>query len=268
MFGTPGTSPRFGVEVISAIVGAAAAFCLAFPSAQAACVTSKINNGLPNGYQDRGDRCEGVYAEEQVGSNILEVKSFTRGKLKYELNGGDLQLEWPATDVNSSLQIRAVSLPQHLHYQMDTIRPPQSASFRWPSQILSENGIQAKDLGVRGWLDNSSACGHKSLKAHVPLRVRQANGVSESTGYWLVMVPGLKLRWNKMYLERLDPQSGTGVIVGEQKDLGGKTSRPSRPVRVKVKMPTDPGFYRVRLLVEADNDELFDEIFCFYHAAS
>jgi len=251
-----------GVATALALLPAAAG-----PLAAPACDASKIVLDRPDGYRERGERCEGVYAQLPVSGDLLAVVSFTRGPAAFDLRQGPIRLEWPAQAAPSGLRIRAVSLRRGLHYQMDTALPPGSTSFTWPTDILVMQQLQAGEIGVRAWADEGS-CGRRDLPLHVPLRFRQGDAAAVAERPELLIVPGFDLRRLEAVLERVDAE-GRATALGSPADLG-RTSYPAgHPLVIRPPLPPEPGTYRIRLGLERRSDGLrFTDLVCFHHAGS
>jgi hypothetical protein len=237
------------------------------PLAAPACDASKIVLNRPDGYRERGERCEGVYAQLPVGGDLVAVVSFTDGRAAFDLRQGPIRLEWAPGAAPSGLRIRAVSLRRGLHYQMDTILPPGSASFTWPTDVLVMQQLQAGEIGVRGWSDEG-LCGRRDLPLYVPLRLRQGDAAAAEGRPELLVVPGFDLRRLEAALERVDAE-GRAAALGPPADLG-RTSYPAgRPIVIRPPLPPEPGTYRIRLDLERRSDGLrFTDLVCFHHAGS
>jgi hypothetical protein len=141
----------------------------------------------PLSYRMRGERCEGVYIKEVAGS-ILRIVSFTGYVEDYDLAASSkLTIEWPHA-VDAATHIRMHSLKRKLYYRMDTVRPPSSAWFEWPTDVLTTLNISRKDLGVTGWILNF--VGETRQRVYLPLRVTQKQQPVVSESYRLVLMPG------------------------------------------------------------------------------
>lgn len=251
-------------------VGAAMALLLAICGsvlAVPACDASKIVLDRPDGYRERGERCEGVYAQLPVSGDLLSVVSVTRGRAEFDPSRGPIRLEWAAQAAPTGLRIRAVSLRRALHYQMDAALPPGSASFTWPTDILVMQQLRTGEIGVRGWSE-AGGCGRRDLPLHVPLRFRQAEGEASAARTEVIIVPGFDLRRLEVALERVD-EAGRAGALGPPADLG-RTSYPAgSPIVIRPPLPPEAGIYRLRLGLEHRGDGLrFTDLVCFHHAGA
>jgi hypothetical protein len=123
-----------------------------------------------NGYQPRGDRCEGVYARQVAGTTLF-LSSFTETFEKYDLKSDDpLIIRWPAP-ADSGIQLRAETIKAGRYYRMDTKAAPKDSVYQWPNRILSSERLARSDLGVLGW--TRLTLGGQKRVAYVPLTVTQ-----------------------------------------------------------------------------------------------
>jgi hypothetical protein len=96
------------------------------------------------GYQDRGDRCEGIYANSPVSGSTIGVASFTKGTVSYEFTTIPLEITWPS-GLDQPVRLRAKPLRPDLFYQMDTFQPATASSFVWPTDFLLQYQIKPQD---------------------------------------------------------------------------------------------------------------------------
>src|SRR5262249_7729437 len=130
--------------------------------------------------------------KEESGNTPLLVASLTESFEDYDLTSGrNLSVEWTAPS-KRSVQLRAQGLRRRLYYRMDTIRPPGSSSFTWPSDPLTALNIQRKDIGVIGWA--RYAVGVTEQDVYVPLRIGQRKNPAQSGNYTLILLPGVELK--------------------------------------------------------------------------
>jgi hypothetical protein len=217
----------------------------------------------PDGYRERGDRCEGVWGAQKVGGTLLKIASFTRGEVNYRLDGGPLTLEWPPTRRGEPVHIRAVSLRSNLYYQMDTVQPGEEASFLWPTEVLLQPEIRPDEVGVRGWVE--FVWGGRSRELHLPIAIRQGETQDLAGLYQVLVLPELALGTLTGSVERLDEDDGlTGAI--SEVDLGGLY--PARlAIPIEVPIPDKPGIYRLRLVaIPDDGGEPFSTFVWFEHS--
>jgi hypothetical protein len=123
-----------------------------------------------NGYQARGDRCEGVYARQVAGTTMF-LSSFTQTFEKYDLTSDDpLVIRWFARP-DSGVQLRAETIKAGRYYRMDTRLAPRDSVYRWPNRILTSERLAQTDLGVLGW--TRITLGGRRRIAYLPLAITQ-----------------------------------------------------------------------------------------------
>jgi hypothetical protein len=145
----------------------------------------------PLGYRMRGDRCEGIYIKE-VSSATLLVASFTEVSGNFDLvSGKPLPFEWNTMPCNNPIRLRAIGLKRRLYYRMDTVRPPDSLSYSWPSNILTALNIKKGDIGIVGITHCS--VGKTERDVYIPLRFKGPVDAMRWGGYQLVILPGVEL---------------------------------------------------------------------------
>jgi len=241
--------------IVRAGAGIALAWAFAGPpaNAQTFCDPDKpIVEDRSDGYRNRGDRCEGVYAQQQVSGGFLEIASFTLGAVEYSLGEGALTLAWPAQAADQPVQIRAVSLRRNLHYQMDTRRQSGAASFEWPTDVLVQRRLPPDELGIRAWTELAWGRGAKEL--HLPLGVHQEATQAPASLYHLVVMPELSLGGLAASLERLEDDDELATVISDA-DLG--SFYPAKEaITVELPLPDEPGIYRLRLMAMPEDGGL------------
>jgi hypothetical protein len=145
----------------------------------------------PLGYRMRGDRCEGIYIKE-VGATTLLVASFMESSGGFDFKPDKaLPIEWNRTPCNNAIRLRAIGLKRRLYYRMDTVRPPGSISYSWPSDVLAALNLQKKDIGIVGFTHCS--VGKTEREVYVPLRIKRPVDAKRSDSYQIVLLPGVEL---------------------------------------------------------------------------
>ncbi len=142
--------PRRAAPIGVWLVVAASRALAQSPPAKLPCDSNLLQLAAPvNGYQPRGDRCEGVYARQVAGTTMF-LSSFTETFEKYDLNADDpLIIRWAAKP-DSGIQLRAETIKAGRYYRMDTRAAPRDSMYRWPNRILSSERLARSDLGVLG----------------------------------------------------------------------------------------------------------------------
>lgn len=95
----------------------------------------------PHAYRLRGDRCEGLFVRPVALGSLLNIVSFTASFAEFDPSrAGELPIAWPIPGPGQ-IQIRAQSQEPELHYRMDTIRPPNTTLYSWPTDVLRQLGV-------------------------------------------------------------------------------------------------------------------------------
>jgi hypothetical protein len=197
--------------------------------------------GTRFGYGPREDRCEGVYVK-QVGGTALAIASLTSRFEQYDVDSGkNLRFAWSAS--GDSVRIRVRSIQPDLYYGMDAARPACGKSFEWPIAILSSLKIRQPDIGVLAW--SRRKLGGEMRDVFIPVGITQSGVPAASSGYSLVLFPGVKLK--EVYLT-LGPADADGrqIVDSLIKDREPQKLRfypPERPIRISIPPLNPPGLY-------------------------
>src|SRR5712671_2171204 len=90
-----------------------------------------------NGYQPRGDRCEGLYAVQVGGA--LTLAGIARSDSQSLANSTKLRIAWPR--VTDSIALVARSTHSSVFYVMTTVRGGAQNTFEWPLELSSSEGL-------------------------------------------------------------------------------------------------------------------------------
>jgi hypothetical protein len=135
--------------------------------------------GSKSGYQDRGNRCEGLYVSK-VGSRSLAAMSFTLGRVRYDLATAKA-IEVTAPGQTQTVNIRAVAIPLKTYYRLDATLAP-GATMLWPlKDVLAPEGLTDSRIGVFGWR------GAEDNRTLVPVRVKPEGASSASQAPLLII---------------------------------------------------------------------------------
>lgn len=197
----------------------------------------------PNGYRSRGDRCEGIYIRE-VGSTTLLVASLTESVEDFALaTGKPLLIEWTAPE-GAEVRVRARALRHRLYYQMDTVRPPGSGSYIWPTALLSKFNLRKNELGWMAW--TAHPVGKATQDVYVPLRVRQTGG-SRSSSYQVTLVPGVELSEVFVSLAPVDKDGRISTYIKKDEPLKYSYYPADRPINIPLPPLGEPGIYNLEI---------------------
>jgi hypothetical protein len=198
--------------------------------------------GGADGYQMRGDRCEGLYADPVSRGEVWLVGIAWSGKEKTAIQPGrPFPLAWQAPPRSEHVHIRAYSLHRRLFYRMDTVRPSGDEQFAWPSEVLGRVRLSPTDLGVVSWVQLQ--LGGQIRDIYLPVAVGVTNSPSAAVELTLLSDVGLREVYVTIFPVNPDGRSGKAV----HRDVPLK--RPPYPANVAIAMPLptlqDRGIYRV-----------------------
>lgn len=216
-------------------------------------------------YQVRGDRCEGIYAQ-QVSTVSVDLRSFVKGFGKFNPETqASLELTWKAPDgIVQNARLRAFSLRSRTYYRMDTARPAAGGSYRWPTEILAGEKLGDGDLGILAWVEIPGPSG-KARQVYLPLRA----GTSQTLdGYEVTLVPSKKLQKVLLSVIQTDEKGHDLKELLSDKDVGGEFAfYPSNePTVISTGKIGTPGYYRLEIKAMAASGEAVTKEIDFYHS--
>lgn len=214
------------------VVSASRAVAQATP-ARLPCDSSLLQLAAPvNGYQSRGDRCEGVYARQVAGTTLF-LSSFTESFEKYDLTSDDpLVIRWTARP-DSGVQLRAETIKAGRYYRMDARTAPSDSAFRWPNRILSSERLAKSDLGVLGWT-RVSVAGRRRV-AYVPLSVTQKNAPTACGPLQLAFSTETRLNEVMVSLAQIDTTGAATRVIRQDSALGRGFYPAGSPILISLK---------------------------------
>jgi hypothetical protein len=188
-------------------------------SAQVHCDSSLIlNTDNPLGYNNRGDRCEGIYIKE-VGSTTLSIVSLTGFFEQYNIKSGKpIHIEWDKPPDDSIVHIRVQGIKRRLYYRMDTFQLSGTKSYTWSSDILASLNIHKEDIGIVGI--SRYFVGQTLHNVYLPLCIRQEESKLHIGSYKLILLPGVEL--TEVYIS-LAPTGSDGMpkeFIKDEEKLG------------------------------------------------
>jgi hypothetical protein len=146
--------------------------------------------GSKSGYQNRGNRCEGLYVSK-VGSRSLAAMSFTLGRVRFELAPAGA-IEVTAPGQTQPVNVRALAIPVKTYYRMDATLTP-GATLQWSMKdVLAPEGLTDTRIGVFGWR------GAEDDRTLVPVRVTSPGASSASRAPLLIIQASFdaqKVKW-------------------------------------------------------------------------
>jgi hypothetical protein len=198
----------------------------------------------PMAYHMRGDRCEGIYAQ-QVSSISVEVRSLVASFPAFDpAKAADLELRWtaPPGDAND-VRLRAFCFKPGTHYRMDAAVPAAKGAYRWPTDVLASMQLERDDLGLVAWTDLPGP-GKSAHPVFLPLRAGGGAAKAED-GYEVTLIPSDRLKEVHVTVSRLDGQDK--AITVSERDLGYGYYPPGEPTVFQTGKLGPPGFYRLAI---------------------
>lgn len=253
---------RFQVGFVMVLCGFAGA-----ATAAAVCAPELLDSSSsPLAYRQRGDRCEGIYAQ-QVGSLSLEVRSLVAAFEPFDPAAASaLVVEWTAPPEASGrdVRLRALSVKPRTYYRMDTVVAGGKGLYRWPADVLAAVGLTRDDLALVGWLDIEEA-GSLLREVYLPLRIGAPAAGPAEVGYQVAFVPSKRLDEVAVSLTRLDREGRTAATLRRDEELGYGYYPPNQPTVFALGGLAGEGFYRLQLSARARGGEPATADFVFYH---
>ncbi|MFZ1413069.1 MAG: hypothetical protein WAS73_00600 [Defluviicoccus sp.] len=202
----------------------------------------------PLGYQPRGERCEGVYAQP-VSAATLIVASFTQGPVRYAFDShAPIQISWTAGSQKPT-HLRARSLKRNVYYQMDSVQMAPPATFEWPADVLRALNLGSDEIGVLGWM--TETLDEAARPVHLPLKVHQPDGPeTDSDTYTLMLIPGVELKELQISIDQLDNRGRLVRSTVPQHPLKFGFYPPNRAIAIELPKLSEPGHYYLELTGE------------------
>ena len=196
----------------------------------------------PWSYHQRTDRCEGLFAREVAG-DILMVASLAEVFDTFTPSaGGHLHLSW---DLRRPLPVRlgAFSLRPHFYYRMDSIRPPGTNSWDWPTDVLAALNVGKADLGVIATA--SLPLGGGAQDVYLPLRIGPSSAPPKANAVELILVSDVELSEVYVSVALLGPDGRPLRTIRKSEALGYGDYPAQRGIPVSLKNLGAAGFYQV-----------------------
>lgn len=208
----------------------------------------------PMAYRDRGNRCEGLYAQE-VSALSLDVRSLVAGYGSFDPGKDqDLVLAWtPPPGAKETVRLRAFSFRQRHYFRMDTAVPAARTSFGWPTDLLASEELLQEELGMIAWMDLPGP-GGTTRKVYLPLRAGNGAGGQPEDGYEIAVVPSKRLKTVHVTVSQLDP-FGEAVVktLRRNEELGNGFYHSNEPTFFSLGKLGAAGFYRVEITATPDS---------------
>jgi len=217
----------------------------AVPNVAIACDSLKTRDSDPLRYRQRGDRCEGVYAQDVSGSSDLLVASLVESfEAIDDTSSLPLRVEWTPPD-GQAVRLRAYSIKPGLFYRMDTAKPIAASSYSWPADVLQSLRITNADIGVTG--SASAMVGGERREVLVPLRIGQREPPARSTRYRVALWSNVELSDVFITLATAGPDGKPVKYLQRDENLAYGFYPAERAIDITLKPLTDRGFYYVSI---------------------
>lgn len=217
----------------------------------------------PYGYRLRGDRCEGIYVK-QVSSTVLSLVSLTGLTGDVIVNQqNQLLIEWKLAK-DREIRLRAYGIKPRLYYRMDTVRPRNSTSYLWPTDVLSALGINKDNIGLVAWVFDSNVDNNK--KVYLPLQIGDANKGFNSNTYELGLLPGRELAELFLSVASADSDGNPKSYLMEEVALEYGYYPPGRIVKIPIENLKSSGMHYVQIGAILREGGAMTIDFLFYHS--
>ena len=198
----------------------------------------------PVAYRMRGDRCEGIYAQ-QVSSISVEVRSLVAAFGPFDLaRHQELELAWTAPPGSTrDVRLRAFSFKPRTYYRMDTAVPAVRGVYRWPTNVLASEKLGKDDLGLLAWIDQPGP-GGATRPLYLPLRAG-GGAMKNGDGYEVSLYPSAPLSEVRLTVSRLDKEGNVVAKLRQNEELGYGYYPAATPTPFSTGKLGPAGFYRL-----------------------
>jgi hypothetical protein len=231
----------------------------ASPTTQSPCDPAlPRNEGQTSGYQQRSDRCEGIY-KRQVSSFGVQLVSLTGTLPPGDLcvKGQMFHFVWPrlATPPSKPIQLQLESLRRDLYYRLNTERPPQSSSYEWPVEprCNGDVNLMSRDVGVV--VRTQSTLGSKQIDVLLPVTLSPQSSTPVRPPYRAMLVPGSRVQEVYVTLWQFDGANPTRIVYDRPLNTPPYPSGSRIVVELSPADIKKPGLYRLVLNVEFENGQ-------------
>jgi hypothetical protein len=223
-------------------------------------------SGSPLAYRQRGDRCEGLYAQ-QVGALSLEIRSLIESFGAFDpQQDPELAVEWtaPPQGGGREVRLRAFSFQPRTYFRMDAALPAGSGSYRWPTDVLAAVGLGREDLGLVAWTTLPGP-GGSARAVYLPLRLGPAAAPPARAEILVSLVPSVRLQEIRISLTRLDAEGGPGATLRQHEELGYGYYPSNKPTVFSLGGLGEAGLYGLKVTATATSGLSVDQAIEIYH---
>jgi hypothetical protein len=221
------------------------------------------NSKSPMAYRLRGDRCEGIYAQ-QVSAISVEILSLVASFGPFDpAKDRKLLLAWRApAGSERDVRLRAFSFKPRIYYRMDTAVPASRGEYRWPTDVLASVELGRDDLGLIAWI-NLPGSGGSTRQVYLPLRAG-AGAAKADAGYDISLFPSVRLSEVRLIVSRLDDKGDVAATL-QDKELGIGYYPAAAPTVFSTGKLGPAGFYRLVVTAVPKSGLSVEQDIEFYH---
>jgi hypothetical protein len=149
----------------------------------------------PLSYQNRGDRCEGLYGRASSSMPQLTLVSLTRSFPNIDPRTvPKLILRW-ASPAKEEVRLQAKGLRYKLYYEMDAVRPAGERQFSWSTDFLKNKEIDVGRTEIGVTCRTVYPIGGKKRELYLPLTVgSDGNDPPPQSTVEVLIVPSVELK--------------------------------------------------------------------------
>ena len=218
----------------------------------------------PLSYRLRGDRCEGVYAQDVAGSSSLLVASVVESFEAIDDSSSlPLRLEWVGPR-GEAVRLRAYSIKSGLFYRMETVQSVAASPYLWPTNVLQALRIKNTDIGVVG--SSFPTLSGTRREVVVPLRISQRKEPARSTTYRVTVRPSVELSDVFVTVATADSSGRPATYLQRDENLAYGFYPAERGIVIPLKPLAARGIYFVRIAATLKRGGSATSTFLLYHA--
>jgi hypothetical protein len=208
----------------------------------------------PQGYRQRGDRCEGYFIQPVAGGR-LDIQSFGEAPRVNVAGKSELVLGWPSFGTET-IRVRAYSLSPKEYYRMDTVRPSGQTSYSWPVGIPASRNLA---IGLVSW--TTAPVGASRETVFLPVSVA---GAASGT-YTITLIPSVTADQVYVTVASINSDGSKGRVLRNREplNLGYYPAFRSIPVTLP---PLPAGLYRADFAASWENGSSATAGMYFYSA--
>lgn len=199
-------------------------------------------SGDRSGYQNKGDRCEGLVLQ-LVAPVTLQVVSFIESIDTFPGAGETLRVEWSAPVRHQNpVQLRVETLPSGVSYRMDTRCPTNPPLFAWSMELLAQLRIRPSEITVAAM--TTHRVGDSEEEVLLPVTIASRSPRSLSPDYLLTVMPFREL--SEVFF-RATPVDNPTPTVEKYVPLRRGYYPPLVPIVIRIPKAKTSGVYSVQI---------------------